>query len=58
MKTAPVWAEVAAAAGKVTTKEGVSAYEAGDYLVFNEPDGTDAYSVGAAKFEATYEPDS
>src|SRR5882672_8708790 len=51
LKTAPVWAEVAAVAGKVATKEGASAYEAGDYLVFNEPDGTDAYSVGAAKFE-------
>jgi len=58
LKTAPIWAEVAVVAGKVSTKEGVSSYEAGDYIVFNEPDGTDAYSVNAAKFEAMYELDS
>jgi hypothetical protein len=54
-KTAPVWAEVAEKAGKVKTKEGETAYEAGDYLVYNNEDGTDAYAVSADKFESMYE---
>ena len=57
VKTTPVWAEVATGAGNVPTKEGRSHYEAGDYLVFNNEDGGDAYCVAAAKFEAMYEPD-
>lgn len=55
VKTTPVWAEVAREAGQVQTKEGVTHYDAGDYLVFNEEDGGDAYAVSAAKFEAMYE---
>lgn len=57
IKTTPVWAEVATKSGTVITKEGASKYEAGDYLVFNNEDGTDAYCMGAAKFESMYEPD-
>ena len=57
VKATPVWAEVAAEAGAVTTKEGQSRYDAGDYLVSNNEDGTDAYCVSAAKFEAMYERD-
>ncbi len=57
IKTTPVWAEVATKSGAVTTKEGASNYEVGDYLVFNNEDGTDAYCTGAAKFESMYEPD-
>ncbi|MFT3717307.1 hypothetical protein [Pseudorhodoferax sp.] len=56
VKTAPVWAERATAAGSVATKEGRTHYAAGDYLVSNAEDGTDAYAVEAAKFEAMYEP--
>jgi hypothetical protein len=56
VKSAPVWAEVAAKAGKVKTKEGETAYEAGDYIVFNNEDGTDAYAMSAEKFESMYEP--
>jgi hypothetical protein len=56
-KSTPVWAEVASKPGSVTTKEGESHYEAGDYLVYNNEDGTDAYCMGTAKFEAMYEPD-
>ena len=56
VKTTPVWAEVARAAGQVKTKEGSTAYEAGDYLVFNEESGGDAYAVSARKFEEMYEP--
>jgi uncharacterized protein len=58
VKTAPVWAEVAKERGQVTTKEGTTAYEAGDYLVFNEENGGDAYAVSARKFEEMYEPAS
>ena len=55
VKMTPVWAEVAEKEGSVKTKEGASHYKAGDYLVFNNEDGTDAYCISAAKFEAMYE---
>jgi hypothetical protein len=57
VKTTPVWAERAANGGSVATKEGHSHYAAGDYLVFNEEDGGDAYCVSAEKFETMYELD-
>lgn len=57
VKTTPIWAEVAPQAGSVPTKEGRSHYSAGDYLVYNNEDGTDAYCIGAAKFESMYELD-
>lgn len=55
VKSAPVWAEVADKAGKVKTKEGETAYKAGDYLVSNNEDGTDAYAMSAEKFESMYD---
>ncbi len=55
-KTTPVWAEVTSQAGQITTKEGVTHYSAGAYLVYNEPDGGDAYAVEAETFEKMYEP--
>ena len=57
VKTTPIWAEVATGPGAVATKEGQSRYAAGDYLVSNNEDGTDAYCMSAAKFRAMYEPD-
>jgi hypothetical protein len=54
VKTTPVWAERAAQAGTVKTKEGVTHYEAGDYVVSNNRDGSDGYAITAAKFEALY----
>ena len=57
VKTTPVWAEKATQPGSVATKEGRSHYSAGDYLVSNIEDGTDAYCIAAAKFESMYEPD-
>lgn len=57
VKITPVWAEVAATAGVIETKEGRSHYRKGDYLVYNNPDGTDIYCVRADKFESMYEPD-
>jgi hypothetical protein len=53
-KTTPVWAEVAAAAGSVTTKEGTTNYRRGYYLVFNKKNGRDAYAVSAKDFKAMY----
>ncbi|MCY1312562.1 hypothetical protein D9M70_629930 [compost metagenome] len=57
VKTGKVWAERAGSAGRVTTKEGSTGYEAGDWLVSNEEDGSDAYAVSAKKFEELYELD-
>lgn len=56
VKTTPIWAEVAEQAGTVETKEGTTRYEKGDYLVFNEEDGGDAYAVSREIFEAQYVP--
>jgi hypothetical protein len=57
VKTAPVWAEQATAAGSIRTQEGATAYQVGDWLVSNQADGGDAYAVPAGKFEQLYEPD-
>jgi hypothetical protein len=54
-KVAPVWAEVADRDGAIQTKEGVTHYRAGDYLVFNDEQGQDGYAVTSASFEAMYE---
>lgn len=56
VKAAPVWAEVATEAGAVQTKEGVTRYQPGDYLVFNQEDGGDPYAVTAERFESMYIP--
>ncbi len=55
VKVTPIWAAAAAADGDVRTKEGVTHYAAGDYLVYNEAQGGDAYAVGKAEFERMYE---
>jgi hypothetical protein len=57
IKAAPVWAERATQAGSVATKEGQTAYQAGDWLVSNHADGSDAYAIAAARFEQLYELD-
>jgi hypothetical protein len=57
IKQTPVWAERAKVAGSVETKEGITRYEAGDYLVSNDSDGSDQYAIAAEKFESLYEPD-
>jgi hypothetical protein len=58
LKKTPVWAEVAPRAGAIKTKEGKSHYRKGDYLVFNNRNGTDGYCMSAAKFKAMYVADS
>ena len=55
VKVTPVWAEVATERGEIRTKEGISHYRAGDYLVSNCQDGSDCYAVPKAEFERVYE---
>jgi hypothetical protein len=55
-KVTSVWAETAKKAGSIKTKEGITHYDAGAYLVFNDQDGKDGYAVTPASFEAMYEP--
>jgi hypothetical protein len=57
VKVTPVWAVIAEVEGTIQTKEGVSHYAPGDYLVYNDEAGTDSYCMSAEKFEAMYEPD-
>jgi hypothetical protein len=56
VKITPVWAERAHTDGVVSTKEGASHYQAGDYLVCNDLGGADEYAVTAQKFESLYAP--
>lgn len=55
IKVAPVYACQMQSSGQVRTKEGVSHYGPGDYVVCNEPDGADQYAVAHARFHAMYE---
>lgn len=56
LKFSPVWARKASKAGKIVTKDGATHFQAGDFIVYNDPDGKDGYAVSAAKFEEMYEP--
>ena len=58
VKISPVWAEPATTAGDVGTKEGRTHYKAGDYLVYNQADGGDAYAVRKEDFERMYQEQS
>ena len=55
-KVGDVWAEQALAAGVIPTKEGSTEYAAGDYLVFNDPEGRDGYAMSGETFDSLYEP--
>jgi hypothetical protein len=55
IKTASVWAEIATCDGQINTKEGVSHYKAGDYLVYNQEERKDGYCNTAEKFVKMYE---
>lgn len=54
-KAGRVWAERAKSGGEIRTKEGQTHYSAGDYLVFNDQDGSDGYSMPAERFLTLYE---
>jgi hypothetical protein len=53
-KSAPVWAEIAVDSGEISTKEGKTAYRAGDYLVYNNENKQDGYAIKKEKFESMY----
>ena len=55
LKTTPVWAKRADTAGSVRTKEGVTHYEQGDFIVYNDASGGDCYAVSGEKFAELYE---
>lgn len=55
-KTGEVWAEVAETDGNVTTREGVTHYRAGDYVIYNIHDDTDRYAISRERFQELYEP--
>lgn len=57
IKTTPVWARVATESGSVKTKEGESRYKRGDYLVYNNENGSDGYCISPGKFKEMYTPD-
>lgn len=57
VKDKPVWARQAKEKGSIETREGTTDYEAGDMIVFNDPDEHDGYAMTAAKFGSLYELD-
>jgi len=56
VKTTSIWAEVATQPGTIQTKEGASKYARGDYIVYNNRNGSDGYCVAAKKFRTMYKP--
>lgn len=54
-KSGVVFAAVVDRAGTIRTKEGWTAYEAGDFVVFNESGRRDGYAMPAGKFESLYD---
>ena len=55
-KNSNVWAEKADTSGTIQTKEGSTAYEAGDYLVYNDSAHKDGYAMSEKTFHSLYEP--
>lgn len=55
-KTTEVWARMAGESGEIRTREGLTTFRAGDYLVFNDPEEEDGWAVAPEKFEELYEP--
>lgn len=55
-KQSPVWAEEALEPGTIRTREGSTDYEAGDFLVYNDPERKDGYAMKADTFHSLYEP--
>ncbi|ANM29468.1 hypothetical protein ABI59_07545 [Acidobacteria bacterium Mor1] len=54
-KTAIIWARRAEEAGTIVTLDGSTTYRAGDYIVRNDPEGTDSYAVPSSEFQRMYE---
>ncbi len=56
VKVASVWAHIAGADGSIETREGVTHYRTGDYVVYNDPEGRDGWAMSAETFTSLYEP--
>ena len=56
LKVGIVLAEIALETGKITTKEGVTHYQKGDYIVYNDKEKKDGYAISRQEFERMYEP--
>ena len=54
-KVTVVWARIATDAGSIETREGITNFLVGDYVVYNEPTLRDGYAVRKTKFEEMYE---
>ena len=55
-KVSSVWARVAESDGAIATQEGETHYQAGDMIVFNDPEGRDGYAMTVETFAKLYEP--
>lgn len=55
-KITSVWAERAEEPGSIRTREGLTDYGPGDYLVFNDAEGVDGWAMTAERFRALYAP--
>lgn len=54
-KIGAIWAEEAEVDGQLHTLEGTTDYRAGDYLVFDRPEGGEGYAIKRHEFERVYE---
>lgn len=55
-KVAPVWAVVAEADGSILTEEGLTNYQKGWYLVYEDAEGREGYAMRPEKFHSMYKP--
>jgi hypothetical protein len=56
VKQGVVWAAPASRAGAIATLEGVTHYEEGDFLVWNDKERHDGYAIAKGIFASLYEP--
>ena len=54
-KKSSVWAKIARDSGKIKTKEGLTNYKKGWYIVSNDGNFEDAYAMSEEKFKSLYE---
>ena len=54
-KAGRIWAQMAEEPGRIKTKEGFTGYDAGDWVVANNEDGSDSYAIGPTYFHQNYE---
>lgn len=55
-KTAIIYAEKTDQDGSIKTKEGITHYQSGDYLVYNGQGRQDGYAMSESEFKRMYEP--